>query len=419
MKKSRTRGKKRQNLTKKCRIKSASNSKRGYRGGVWPFDLQTAPPNVAQTNVSSIKELSATAKKNGVVANSSSATNLSLYQLAKEKEMRAVASAAAISGLSLAGYGIITGLSMTGVGLPLAGALAGVLLLSNKMASLYINNQKMKSVMYDVMNIISNCYRLNDIINKSTGIFTIYIYNQYGYKTMAPPFNDDNLYKSLLEKALVEKGKSLGLPNQTGGNVGYKDEFKTNLVGKISMNEDVKDRIREKIQDITQLLLKNATDRILGILQRDDDVTKSGFGVAVTQEYNRRNASFSKTLGKIKRGFDRTVNSKTIQDDILKDLTIINGFFTILKSQYDMTLELYERELGEDWNRVWSIIQSTDEYVNYMVPKDVRLAAAEIVKSEDTMKIAANIIEKKIETDIATSEAEQKNGADTVTETPL
>jgi methionyl-tRNA synthetase len=158
------------------------------------------------------------------------------------------------------------------------------------------------------------------------------------------------------------------------------------------MNEDIKERIREKIEDLTNLLLKNATDRILDILKNDTDVINSGFGEAVKKELTRRNQSMSKTLGKIKRGLDRTVNSSAIQSDILKDLTIINGFFNILKSQYDMTLELYEREFGEDWNKIWGVIQSTDEYINYMEPKDVRVAAEQISKSEETTKVAATIV---------------------------
>ena len=124
----------------------------------------------------------------------SSATNISLYQIAKEKNAAAATSAAVLSGLTLAGYGVMSALLATGVGLPLAGALVGVLLLSNKMASLYVNNQKTKAVMYDVMNIISNCYRLNDVINKTMGIFTIYIYNQTGFATIVIPFKDENQY---------------------------------------------------------------------------------------------------------------------------------------------------------------------------------------------------------------------------------
>jgi hypothetical protein len=63
-----------------------------------------------------------------------------------------------------------------------------------------------------------------------------------------------------------------------------------------------------------------------------------------------------------------------------------------------MTLELYEREFGEDWNKIWGVIQSTDEYINYMEPKDVRVAAEQISKSEDTMKVAATIVTADIET---------------------
>ena len=394
--------KRRSNKKTKRRQPNKQWGKQKHNGGFWPFSDDSSTTATATSTTSSTTDLKAAAQKHNVNSQSS-ATNLSLYQIAKEKNAAATTSAAVLSGVTLAGYGIITGLSATGVGLPLAGALAGVLLLSNKMASLYINNQKTKAVMYDVMNIISNCYRLNDVINKTMGIFTIYIYNQEGFATIITPFNDETQYKTLLEKALTEKAQSLGLVKQSGG--GYKEEFKTNIVGKCNMNEDIKERIREKIEDLTNLLLLNATDRILSILQRDPDVITSGFGDAVKKELDRRNQSMSKTLGKIKRGLDRTINSSSIQGDILKDLTIINGFFNILKSQYDMTLELYEREFGEDWNKIWGIIQSTNEYINYMEPKDVRVASEEITKNEDTMAVAAGIVAMDIE---HTTETEQQ-----------
>jgi hypothetical protein len=399
--------KKRSNKKTKKRQHNKQWGKQKHNGGFWPFsdDSSTATATATTTTTSSTAELKAASQKHDIDSQSSS-TNLSLYQIAKEKNAAATTSAAVLSGVTLAGYGIITGLSATGVGLPLAGALAGVLLLSNKMASLYINNQKTKAVMYDVMNIISNCYRMNDVINKTMGIFTIYIYNQEGFATIITPFNDENQYKTLLEKALTEKAQSLGLIKQSGG--GYKEEFKTNIVGKCNMNEDIKERIREKIEDLTNLLLLNATDRILSILQRDPDVITSGFGDAVKKELDRRNQSMSKTLGKIKRGFDRTINSSSIQNDILKDLTIINGFFNILKSQYDMTLELYEREFGEDWNKIWGIIQSTNEYINYMEPKDVRVASEEITKNEDTMAVAASMVSIDIENATETEQSQEQ-----------
>jgi hypothetical protein len=393
--------KRRSNKKTKRRQPNKQWGKQRHKGGFWPFSNDSSS---TATTISSTAELKAASQKHDIDSQSSS-TNLSLYQIAKEKNAMATTSAAVLSGVTLAGYGIITGLSATGVGLPLAGALAGVLLLSNKMASLYINNQKTKAVMYDVMNIISNCYRMNDVINKTMGIFTIYIYNQEGFATIITPFNDENQYKTLLEKALTEKAQNLGLVKQSGG--GYKEEFKTNIVGKCNMNEDIKERIREKIEDLTNLLLMNATDRILSILQRDPDVITSGFGDAVKKELDRRNQSMSKTLGKIKRGFDRTINSSSIQSDILKDLTIINGFFNILKSQYDMTLELYEREFGEDWNKIWGIIQSTNEYINYMEPKDVRVASEEITKNEDTMSVAASMVAIDIENATETEQQQE------------
>lgn len=399
-------------IKSKKRQTTKKSHMRKQRGGFWPFsDDKTTEPvtSTATLPTSSTKELMVASQKHDIDSQSS-ATNISLYQIAKEKNAAAATSAAFLSGATLAGYGVISALSATGVGLPLAGAMAGVLLLSNKMASLYVNNQKTKAVMYDVMNIISNCYLLNDVINKTMGVFTIYIYNQTGFATIVIPFKDENQYKTLLEQAVTEKARSLGITRQSGG--GYKEEFKTNLVGKCSMNEDIKERIREKIEDLTNLLLMNATDRILDILKNDTDVIKSGFGEAVKKEVNRRNQSMSKTLGKIKRGLDRTVNSSAIQSDILKNLTIINGFFNILKSQYDMTLELYEREFGEDWNKIWGVIQSTDEYINYMEPKDVRITAEQISQNEETMKAAATIVIKDMETAGVENNVESKLEAD-------
>jgi len=109
-------------------------------------------------------------------------------------------------------------------------------------------------------------------------------------------------------------------------------------------------------------------------------------------EFDSRKSSgiFKSTFGKLDRGINRAFYSSDIRDDIITNLTLINGYFMIMKSQYDMTLELYQREFEDDWAKIWKIIENSEEFNDYMIPKTIKDSTKEILKNEeDTMKEAA------------------------------
>jgi hypothetical protein len=307
----------------------------------------------------------------------------SLIQQSKESTAATAAATATIATAATiatkGAYAAVATLSASGVGLPLAGAIAGALLIANKLANLYITNKKLYPIMLDAMNILVNCYRMNDLFEKVYGIMLIYIYNQDGWK------NGEFLeadYAALLQTALSKREEVL--TKKVGG--AWNLEFQTNIVGKIRMDDEIRDQIHTKIEELTSLLLQTATDPLLKQLQTDADINKSGFGKVVQAEMDRRakveSSIVKRTVAKLDRGINRAFYASDIKDDITDNLTLINGYLMIMKSQYDEMLTLYEREFGDDWKIIWKLIEQSDEFTDYMVPKNLREATTEVLAEE-------------------------------------
>ena len=131
--------------------------------------------------------------------------------------------------------------------------------------------------------------------------------------------------------------------------------------------------------------MKNAKDDILTALKNDKEIQESGLIKVIDEEINQRNKSMSKTLSKINRGMDRAFNAAVIMDDITRELTVINGLFIILKTQYDNILELYEREI-DDWKEIWKIIENTKEYNNFLTQAPAETNIEEVKNAIKVLK---------------------------------
>ena len=271
---------------KTIQLKHKSRLNRTQKGGrMWPFGSQPA----------SITDVQKSADK-----------SLSLSELASQNYQGAATATSVVAGATLIGYGAMTALSATGVGIPLAGMIAGTLLIANKLAKLYINNKKLYVIMLDTMTILSSCYQLNELIEKSMKTFTIYIYNDK-FNTITK----DN-FDALFNEAIQVKDKEN--LKQTGGS---KTDLQNSIIGKVSINKNILSRVLQNLEQLTGYLLETADDNILNILQSDQDIGKSGFKEIVEAEIGKRRNARSKTFGKLKRGFERTFNSQDIKNNIL------------------------------------------------------------------------------------------------------
>ena len=391
---------------------------------------------------------------------------------------RAAFTSGSMLGLKIVATAIISSSSIT----PAGPAILIVLIIARKLAQKYENNQILKNTMYDVMNIVSNCYRMNELLDKSIQTFFIYIFNHkhfYGLikkdeieridkkinkkqkkleekkekleedkkaklEEKKEKLEEDNKEKAKLEEDNKEKAKLeediikltsrknelYQLPEsnfdilfkeatenakgrvkeyQTGNKLNFvfspQDVFETNkieeedrtssLIGKIQKNRDIDSRLFDKIKELTVFLLKLMPTPDIIELNKDPKIKNSSFGDLLKEEMNKRNlirddkesTSFSEKIQKGVSSVGKTISSasalalrmhkriidpeKTI-NKIVRDLSIINGFSILMKSQYDFQMDYYERELlPSEYKKIWNYIEKQDEYQFYLVPANV------------------------------------------------
>jgi hypothetical protein len=197
--------------------------------------------------------------------------------------------AATVATVTAVAQASIVALSSTGVGLPVAGILAVVLLLANKLANLMANNLMFISVLYDTTNIITNYYLLYDFIEIRSFILQLTLF----YKRNQSSDAETNSQPSDAEPNLEEIKKNFinavtnadPKPNDTN----TVDQPKVDITRKnmsdliknmydnvdkaeknkyIILNEDIKNRITEKLSTIAKTLLKLSPNDIIIILAR-------------------------------------------------------------------------------------------------------------------------------------------------------
>jgi hypothetical protein len=360
--------------------------------------------------------------------------------------------AGTIAVTSAAGQAIVAGLAATGVGLPIAGLLGIILLLANKLALLFYYNLQLHSTLLDVLNIVSNCFRLNDLINYTTGIFTIYFFggadDNNNLIDNLNTLNGENkgVYKLLLEKALEKKNNELEkVPDpvpapvlessstqpqqgeiamvkiiEKGGNPNDEED---KLIKWIRPNVAIQQRLFDKLNDLTTLLLIIATDDMIRTLYADTQIMESGMSNLIEKVYKDRDLktteekknmtrigrftrAFGRNSSKFVRGFNRFTNGQFLNQQLINELTLVNGFFMLMKAQYDMTIDYYERSMSkEDWTHIWKkYIQNSSVYIEYLVPSDISKTITEgrLNISKEEMELASTeaitiIIEKKTE----------------------
>lgn len=323
--------------------KTRKNRRKTMRGGLFDSlfssNSSSSPVAPAKTLIGNSEEANSNAKKS--IIDMSAAANTKLAS--------AMANTALIGTVaSNVGYGAVAGLTASGVGIPLAGAIAGALLIANKLSNMYLNNLKLFPIMFDTMSILTNCYKLNELIGKAYEIIQKHLQN--------------------VEKPTYE------------------------LVKKIRIDPEIQKHILSKVNDVTAYLLNIAEDSVLEFLMKDPDIQNNNFLGPVKKEYElRKNNNVKNFFNKAQRGINRFIYISETKSDIIDNLSLINSFFIIIKSQYDFALQLYEREFGEKWKDVLMEIESTTEYQNYLIPvQNLSQEANKITSTETEMGKAAD-----------------------------
>lgn len=378
---------KKQNLrkTQNSKKKHNKNMRRTHKGGFSLFSSTKPSPSTQAINP---------------VAN---ATTSVLTQNAKDIAETAE-KAALIGAVAVVAKTVIVGLTTVGLVSPAGPAIAVLLLVAHELAEIYKANKNLNKLMYDVMNIVSNCYRLNELIDKSVQVFFIYIFNHTALSNQIE-FNDVNaktktligetsVYKDLFSAAQTYAKKRVDEYNNSTNKSTFifapNDVLQKNnitdsltLIGKLKKNADIDSRLYDKIKRLTLYLLDLSPTPMLTRLNNDKNIHNSGFGKLLQIEMQKRNTIMSKTFSSANRFYKRTVSSKITTDKIVQELSVINGYYNLMKSQYDFQMDYYSRELlPVEYKKIWNFIERQDEYIYFMVPPDVNSATSNIIANE-------------------------------------
>jgi len=206
----------------------------------------------------------------------------------------------------------------------------------------------------------------------------------------------------------------------------------------VKLNEEIKGRIIEKLTIISKILMELSPNDVIIILDRDASIMNEalkglinkqmisrklggtdGSGNRVVFKKNMYN-SFSRTLGKTMRGVNRFTSAKDYQEDILTELSILLGFFLLLKSQQDEAVLYYKEKYGENplWKEIWEKIEGMPEYKNYLFPpstQEMLQDASQEAKasSAETNSIIDNV-GKSIDQQYDAQKAEEADAANTM-----
>ena len=238
---------------------------------------------------------------------------------------------------------------------------SAALSMAQMMAEAYTKNLKFKELMYDTMNILTNCYKIFSLINRSTDVFLIAIHNPTGL---------DELFELLLQRSEIEK--TMDRQKIDAHEATYETTFMTALqvaqknkeenrkklesvtsptmeklasltnedklvnAGKrlleqdphyllynIHQSSEIKEEIKRKMKDLMSLLLESAPDDVILTLFLDKTLKQRGIGDAVAAECLRRRTDkghIRKSEDDVKKNIKNESSLKTSFGEILEEM---------------------------------------------------------------------------------------------------
>jgi hypothetical protein len=226
------------------------------------------------------------------------------------------------SDLAKVGHAVIIGLTLSGVGIPFVGLVGAVFLISNQLLRAKEQNLILRTVLNDVIVIITNNFRLYKVINKSIQIIEKHKENHDIQSFLI----DSDVIKILYEKMI------------------YLFE---NLL-ELSPTEVIKELVKDKSI--------NSNTKIKNIIETENTNRKTGI---------------MNTLSSMRRVFKRNVNVEKTTNEIVKNISVINGYFMIMKSQFDIATDYYQRNLPAETSvAIWKEIEADESFKDFLLPND-------------------------------------------------
>jgi hypothetical protein len=269
-----------------------------------------------------------------------------------------IAQGTILSGVAVAttiGNTAVAGLAATGVGIPLAGILAIALIFAKAITDMTVASLELRSVMYDALNILTNCYALNEYIE----------FMQGKIKTSSSSIKKYNIENAINNPAI----------------------------------DDIKKSIANKLTELITFILKISTKEMLEILTKQITDAKITEIIKNENDKRKKTLAFIDTLTRIA---DRDLYAEKTMNKIVRNLTIINGNFILLKSHFDTTLDYFERKLDAvELKQFWSDVETNQNFTTYLngksishaeLTQQVQLVTSTKTKNNDAISLEARDI---------------------------
>lgn len=263
---------------------------------------------------------------------------------------------------------------------------AGILSLGNEIQKARIKDIKFKRLLFDVMNIITNCFKIFMLINRSTDVFTIAIHgsnngNNKGLNELCTMLIDrrkglnqttihesevefEKTFSKILQTASIKKTKdrnSMDVNNNQVDQIGGEPKFSENdpryLLYNIHQSDEIKEHVKRKMDELMAVLLECAPDSIILTLFMDKTLKQNGLGDVIMNECERRTNVDSKfkCSEASEKKVDEQITAEMIKEDELSD------------ELEDVVEELKKYEKQGVVSRAWSATKSAASSVKNTV----------------------------------------------------
>lgn len=220
----------------------------------------------------------------------------------------------------------------------------------NKLMVQYKASLELKAILEDMRDGIQNSLLLIKLIKATMTI----------YKT------DTACYYSAQTKLLAEQLKKASGKDKARLKASIKALFKeVSYLQKIQLKPNIESKVSDKVQTLVELL-----KRLIGDAAPD----KADPNASRLQRFGN---FLSRQVSKVKAFYNRFGMAQYYQKEILKNLNIINNLLIIYNSQFDWAqgsfiMRLKSKKIGKEkmLDVVWTKVESTEEFKNYLWKDD-------------------------------------------------
>jgi len=292
--------------------------------------------------------------KNAVNVVGKSASNAASgvkYIAPNSEVIKTVASSIDPNVAAIAVHALSGVLVVSGVGIPIAIGLQVLLYVCTEMANSAILNAKLANVLEDVITIIVENNKLNGLINFSLAFVEDEVYAPQEKKNRKYVI-DDTIFEKLIHNMEDLFKRIISVCPDVCYDPLFNPKTGTLLAELMRLEEE------------TENVDKNKDRETIETNKTVDSMTKV-FIEIITKENKKRYGKNGKQgwFTEIRRKYFTFEQYEKVLLDISYKLSVCNGLFMILKTQYDFLMDYYENTFTrDDWRAIWFDIRQEKEY---------------------------------------------------------